>query len=72
MGERPDAVIVIRYTRSGHRGIQAVGLTLWASGWATDGAVEIDGRGDDAESVVGWIISAWQSGSLDPVELDKL
>ena len=30
--------------------------TLWASGWATDGAVEIDGRLHDAESVVGWII----------------
>ena len=47
-------------------------IASWASGWATDGAVETDGRLHDAESPAGWIISAWQSGSLDAVAIDWL
>ena len=56
VGKRPDTLIVICSTQSGREGVQAVGLALWASAWATDGAVEIDGRLHDAESLVGWII----------------
>ena len=72
VGERPDTQIVIRFTRSGRAGVQAVGLALWADGWATDGDAETDGRLNDAESLVGWIISSWQSGSLDAVTIDQL
>lgn len=66
-GARPDTEIVIKYKRSGDPDVSAVGLELWKSGWATDGAVEIDGKLHDAESLVGWIISAWQAGSLAAV-----
>lgn len=66
-GERPETEIVISYQQSGHPGVSAVGLALWKSEWATDGAVDINGKLHDAESLVGWIISAWQAGSLPAV-----
>ena len=71
VGERPDTLIVHSLHTVGERGRTC--------GWPCvmgerlgeiDGAVEIDGQLHDAESLVGWIISAWQSGSLDAVAID--
>ena len=66
-GERPDTEIIFRYIDSRKPGAFAVRALLWKDERRTSGAIEYDGKLNDASSVGSWLLSAWLADELDPV-----